>query len=118
MVLNTECVISATRGRSIKRKQKIFVLCGAGGQRLLLSCSELPVLEDRVGAHSVTFGIKKLINLRGGDFRCLCSLMFTAVWRWRVDGLYFMNVTLLRREGKEERELESLLSAEFTQRFD
>lgn len=91
---------------------------GAGGQRLLLSCSELPVLEDRVGAHSVTFGIKKLINLRGGDFRCLCSLMFTAVWRWRVDGLYFMNVTLLRREGKEERELESLPSAEFTQRFD
>lgn len=51
-------------------------------------------------ADSVTFGIQKLINLRGGDFRCLCSPMFTADWSWRVNGLYFMNVTLLRREGK------------------
>ena len=44
-----------------------------------------------------------------------CSVMLTADWNWRGNGLYFMNVTLQR--GDREPEPESLLSADFTQSF-
>ena len=41
--------------------------------------------------------------------------MSTAVWSWRGNGLYFINVKLRRGESGPEPEPESLLSADFTQ---
>ena len=48
----------------------------------------------------------------------LCSVMLTADWSWRGKStvLHNGNVTE-KRGGKEEREPESVLSAEFNQRF-
>ena len=48
----------------------------------------------------------------------LCSVMLTADWSWRGKSTVLHNGNVTEKRGeKEEREPESVLSAEFNQRF-